>query len=137
MFDLNDQQRKLLRGSWARVAMDPDFTAQLFYGRLFTQRPDLRAMFGTDIKVQGRKLMDTLNYVIDHLDQPETLAAPVRDLGVRHKGYGAVMADYDDVGAALIWSLQNVLGDNFKQDAEVAWATAYGQIASAMTDATA
>lgn len=133
MLNLTDRQCQLLRSSWASVAIDPGFAAQLFYGRLFSQRPELRAMFGDDMQVQGRKLMDTLNFVIDHLEKPEVLEKPVRDLGVRHQGYGVDPADYGDVGEALVWTFQNILKDDFKDETKAVWIDAYTQIANAMT----
>lgn len=135
MLELDEHQRQVLRVSWAHVALDPQFTAQLFYGRLFTRRPELRAMFGDDMAAQGRKLMDTLNFVIDHLDTPEVLEAPVRELGVRHRGYGVEASDYDDVGAALIWAFQNILQGQFSDETRAAWLAAYTQISGAMIQA--
>lgn len=135
MLDLDNHQKQALRSSWAHVAMDPAFAAQLFYGRLFQQRPELRAMFGEDMAAQGRKLMDTLNFVVDHLDKPDVLAEPVRQLGIRHQGYGVVPDDYNDVGAALVWAFQNILQGEFKSETQDAWVVAYTQISSAMISA--
>lgn len=135
MLDLDDDQKRALRSSWAHVAMDPAFAAQLFYGRLFQQRPELRAMFSDDMTAQGRKLMDTLNFVVDHLDTPEVLAEPVRQLGIRHQGYGVVPDDYGDVGIALVWAFQNILQGEFKTATQDAWVVAYTQISDAMIKA--
>ncbi|MEM6664076.1 MAG: globin domain-containing protein [Pseudomonadota bacterium] len=137
MLNLDEHQKQALRTSWAQVAIDPSFAARLFYGRLFQQRPELRAMFGDDMELQGRKLMDTLNFVIDHLDRSERLAEPVRELGVRHQEYGVVPKDYGDVGNALLWAFQNILQGEFRSDVESAWTAAYFQISEAMIEAEA
>ena len=135
MLTLDDQQKRALRTSWAQVALDPMFASQLFYGRLFQQRPELRKMFGADMTAQGRKLMDTLNFVVDHLDKSEVLEKPVRELGLRHQGYGVEPSDYEDVGGALIWAFQNILQGDFRVETEEAWSAAYTQISAAMIEA--
>ena len=130
-------QITIIRHNWAEIASDRATAARLFYGRLFGRRQDLRALFGADLADQERKLMDTLNFVVDHLDQPDALLGPVRSLGMRHHGYGVADADYDDVGAALIWTFQNVLGDAFDTDAERAWTSVYQALAAMMIQARA
>lgn len=94
-------------------------------------------MFGEDMTSQGRKLMDTINFVVDHLDEPEALDTPVSDLGVRHQGYGVAPDDYGPVGGALIWTFQHLLGDGFTAETEAAWTKVYTHLADAMTTAKA
>lgn len=132
MLALLDRECDLLRESWSKAALDRILAAQLFYGRLFEQRPDLRAMFGPDMTSQGRKLMDTLNFVVDNIGQSEVLEKPVTDLGRRHRGYGVKDEDYQDVGAALLWTFQNLMGDGFDAEVEQAWISVYTQIADRM-----
>ncbi|MEO1495015.1 MAG: globin domain-containing protein [Pseudomonadota bacterium] len=130
-----DRECDLLRESWAQAALDRSLAAQLFYGRLFEQRPDLRAMFGSDMIAQGQKLMDTLNFVVDNIGQSEVLEKPVAELGHRHRGYGVKDEDYQDVGAALLWTFRNLLGDGFDADVEQAWLSVYTQISDRMKTA--
>ena len=47
-------------------------------------------------------------------------------LGRRHAGYGVRPEHYDTVGAALLWTLEQGLGDAFTDDVRAAWAEAYG-----------
>ena len=129
---LDPTQVARIRGTWAAVASDPELATSLFYGRLFQLRPDLRQLFRADMRVQGRKLADTLNYVVDNLEDSEVLDEPVRALGIRHRNYGAADNDYADVGAALIWTFKSLLGDEFDETAEGAWAEVYGEISKRM-----
>ncbi len=132
MIVLNDEERTLVRQSWSLAALDTKLAAQLFYGRLFDQRPDLRAMFGTDMTLQGRKLMDTINFVVDNLDKPDVLEKPVRELGLRHLGYGVAHEDYNDVGSALLWTFGHLMGEKFTDDVKNAWLSVYSQISDQM-----
>lgn len=127
----------LIRASWAEAAADPSTAARLFYGRLFQENPDMKALFGSDMTEQGQKLMDTINFVVDHLDDLDALAKPVTELGIRHRGYGVTPNDYGPVGGALIWTFQHLLGDRFSQDMEGAWTKVYMHLAQTMTSTTA
>ena len=60
-------QKKLVQDSYAMVAPIAETAAELFYNKLFEFDPSLEALFKTDIKDQGRKLMATLRV------RPETL----------------------------------------------------------------
>ena len=43
--------------------------------------------------------------------RPEVLVSEVADSGRRHVNYGVHDRDYDDVGAALLWAIDQSLGD--------------------------
>jgi hemoglobin-like flavoprotein len=44
---------------------------------------------------------------------------------------------YDTVAAALLWTLEQGLGDGFTPDVREAWTTVYGVLATTMKDAAA
>jgi hemoglobin-like flavoprotein len=69
------------------------------------------------------------------LDRPEQLIPVLQDPGRRHVAYGVADEHYETVGAALLWSLQRVLGRAFTPQVEQAWATVYGLLATTMKDA--
>lgn len=132
---MTKDQVGLVKDSWERVVPISEEAAALFYGRLFQTAPEVRALFATDMAEQGRKLMAMLGMVVADLEEPERLLGPVRALGSRHAGYGAVAAHYDAVGAALLWTLARGLGDAFTPEVEAAWAEAYALVATTMLDA--
>ncbi len=49
--------------------------------------------------------------------------------------YGVKAEDYAPVGAALIYTLEQGLGDDFTPQTKEAWETAYGTLVSVMTSA--
>ena len=134
---LSPEQKNLIRESFAAVEPIADDAAALFYGRLFEIAPETKALFKGDMKSQGRKLMASLKTVIAGLDRAETILPVLSNLGVRHKDYGVEPRHYDAVGAALLWTLAQGLGDSFTTDAEEAWAGLYAIAANAMQHAAA
>jgi len=129
-------QKELVQTSFAQVRTIADAAAALFYGRLFELDPTLRPLFKGDLKEQGRKLMDMLTLAVKGLDRPDTLLPALAALGRRHAGYGVNKHDYETVGEALIWTLEQGLGPSFTPDVREAWEAVYGFVAGAMREAT-
>lgn len=125
----------LIRSSWALAAADPDRTSQTFYSNLFRLDPTTKPLFVGDLQLQGEKLMQTLGFVVDHLEDPDVLMPAAVDLAQRHIGYGVNAKQYASVGAALIQTLEQLLGPKFTQNHRDAWTQTYGGLSKAMTDA--
>ncbi len=126
----------LIRESWAAVEPIADTAAGLFYGRLFELDPALERLFRrTDMDRQRKVLMQTLTVVVKTLDRVEELLPAVEALGRRHAGYGVREAHYATVGAALLWTLKQGLGEAFTAAVREAWTVAYGTLASVMIEA--
>ncbi len=89
-------------------------------------------MFKNHIKEQGKKLMQALAFVVKGLSKPEAIIPVVQDLGRRHVHYGVQETHYDTVGAALLWTLEQGLGEAFTPEVQEAWTAAYGLIAHVM-----
>ena len=133
---LTARQKDLVRSTWAQVLPISDEAASLFYGRLFEIDPKTRPLFAsTDMAEQGRKLMQTIDVVVAGLDSLDRIAPAVEDLGRRHVGYGVRNEHYESVGAALLWTLDQDLGEEFAPETEEAWSETYGTLAKIMKDA--
>lgn len=124
-----------VRVSWSKIVPLSPMAADLFYGRLFTLAPETRPLFRGDMTLQGKKLMDTVNFVVDHLDDRDTLMPAATALAIRHVGYGVSAAHYAPVGEALIWTLDTMLGTAFGSREREAWTAAYDLIAREMVEA--
>ena len=126
-------QIELIRTSWASVEPIADVAATLFYERLFEQDPAVRRLFRkTDRAAQKKNLIQTLTVVVKGIDRLDDLVPAVQALGRRLAGYGVRPEHYDLVGAALLWTLGQGLGDAFTDDVREAWAQAYGTLAAVM-----
>jgi hemoglobin-like flavoprotein len=128
-------QKALVQSSFAQVRPIADAAAALFYRRLFELDPTLRPLFKGDMDEQGRKLMEMVGLAVKGLDRPEALLPALAALGRRHADYGVSESDYETVGAALLWTLEQGLGPSFTPDIREAWAAVYRFIADAMREA--
>ena len=129
---VSDAQKALVQQTFAEVAPMGDQAVALFYDRLFEIDPDLRIMFETDMTDQRRKLLEALELAVDGLDVPDLLVPVVEELGRRHRTYGISDADYETVGAALLWTLEQGLGSRYTEEVKEAWTAVYGLLSGAM-----
>ena len=129
---MNPAQQDLVRATFAKIAVMPEVAGALFYERLFADNPDLRPLFKHDMRIQGVKLMTMLAMVVYNLHEPGQVLPAVRDLGVRHVGYGVKLADYDALKMALLWTLEQALGDDFTPAVRDAWTVCYDELAGEM-----
>ena len=134
---MTPMQAQLVRASFQLVEPIADKAADLFYERLFSAQPQLRAMFRGDMRAQGTALMRMIAMAIRHLDRPQLLMPQLRALGVRHAGYGVHAAHYDMVGDALLATLREGLGTAFTADVEEAWVAMYTLVSHTMQEAAA
>ena len=81
--------------------------------------------------------MSLIGAVVANLHQLETIVPTVQDLGRRHAGYGVVPSDYKTVGAALVWTFEQTLDDDFTAQTRDAWVERYTTLASTMQEAAA
>ncbi|HBA34356.1 MAG TPA: hemin receptor [Gammaproteobacteria bacterium] len=131
---MTPEEIKMVKASWAKVVPISDQAAELFYGRLFEVYPEVKPLFKSDMKEQGRKLMAMIGTAVNGLDNLEPLLGAVKDLGKRHVDYGVKDEDYDKVAECLIWTLNQGLGDEFTDELEAAWVKTYTAVADVMKD---
>lgn len=121
-----------LRDSFALVAeRAPELTGR-FYEILFERNPELRPMFGKDLRKQEEMLTRALAAVIEHLEDGPWLADTLRALGAKHVDYGVTEEMYPLVGESLLSALGEVAGDAWTPRVKDAWADAFGVIAALM-----
>lgn len=124
-----------VQGTFAKVEPIADKAAVLFYGRLFELDPSLKPMFKGNMDEQGAKLMRMLGIAVRGLTSLDTIVPAVENLGVRHVAYGVKDEHYATVGAALLWTLEQGLGDDFTPEVKQAWTDVYTLLAQVMQDA--
>ena len=79
--------------------------------------------------------MDTLALAISGLRDLPSLVLMLEALALRHVQYGVQDKHYDDVGTALLWTLERMLGPAFTAEARAAWTALYGTVAQVMRNA--
>ena len=129
---MNSEQINLVQSTFKDVHPIAAVAAELFYGRLFTLDPSLRPLFKGDMVHQGRMLMAMLNSAVNGLTNLDAMVPVVRQLGARHAKYGVRDEHYATVGSALLWTLEQGLGEKFTPEVREAWTVAYELLAGVM-----
>src|SRR5262249_45692730 len=123
---LSPAQVALLRHSFSRIAPQSGIAAMIFYRNLFTLDSSLRSLFHTSIELQGRKFMDSLEYTVASLENPQALIPALEAMGRRHVTYGTKPGYYETVVKALLQTLGECLEEEFTPAVETAWRLALG-----------
>jgi hemoglobin-like flavoprotein len=66
------------------------------------------------------------------LHQPGQVLPAIRDLAIRHVEYGVKLADYDALREALLWTLEQVFGEDLTPVVREAWTVCYNELADEM-----
>jgi len=132
---MNDQQKKLVQTSFARLVPKAEYAAQLFYKRFFELAPDVQPLFKSELKTQGIKLFQVISFTVCSLDNMNELLPLLQDLGRQHVRYGAKEHHYAYVGEALLWTMEKVLKNDFTPEIQQAWIDVYRVMSAAMIEA--
>jgi hemoglobin-like flavoprotein len=125
-------QIQRVQESFKKVAPHAELAARMFYDRLFVIAPEVKPLFHGDMAEQGRKLMSTLAVVVNGLTNLEGILPAAKSLAVKHVGYGVQPDHYKPVGEALVWTLQEALGDSLDGETRDAWIEAYTLLSGVM-----
>jgi hemoglobin-like flavoprotein len=129
---MTPDQVKLVQQSFAKVVPISEQAAAIFYDCLFAVAPQVKAMFPDDMTEQRKKLMATLAVVVNGLSDLDSVLPAASALAKRHVAYGAKPAHYPIVGGALLWTLEQGLGEAWTPDVVAAWTAAYGTLSDCM-----
>jgi len=127
----------LLKNSWKIAAENPEVVGALFYGRLMEQMTEYKSLFRrTNIPEQSRKLISMLSYIISRLDNLDnSIIEEVGKLAQRHVQYGVKIEHYTIVGPALLWTLEQGLGNLWNDELRDTWTECYAILSVAMINA--
>lgn len=132
---MSPEKVALVQSTWASVVPIADQAADLFYQRLFELDDSLKTLFPDDMTEQKKKLMQTLAVCVNGLNELGEIVPAVQALGRRHVDYNVKPEHYETVGAALLWTLEQGLGDAWNTDVEQAWTEVYGVLSTTMKEA--
>jgi len=126
----------LVRKTWKVYrTIDPVLVGDVFYSKLFTTTPQLKNLFYTSKEEQSKKLVDMLSMIVGRLDRMNELTEDIRQLAIRHKGYGVKFRHYDLVEDALMWTLAQGLGNDWNEEVKEAWQQCYQILSRSMQEA--
>ncbi len=126
MKTLSPREIEILQNTLHDLRRDPIRAAELFYGRLFKKDPSLFPLLSASFDLAGSRLLRTLRAGIEGLQDHAHLvglltfcARPaVRERLLDGESMRAV-------GDALMWMLQEHLGERLTDDARAVWRGAY------------
>lgn len=106
--------------------------AEVFYAKLFTVAPQLRAMFPDDLRAQAAKLTASLDTIVRNFEDPGANWSVLSDLGRRHAGYGVKPEHYALVIDLLIESMHDAGGNAIDERSLQEWRSALRLISDQM-----
>lgn len=115
----------------------------LIFTSLFQLHPEIQVLFGlsnldsTEDLFQSKRFRMQARYMIQMLDSSVQMLGPDiellteinHDLGKRHVRYGVTKEMYFFMGEALIYMLEQKLGDDFTKETREAWEQVYAELA--------
>ncbi|MBI3776014.1 MAG: methyl-accepting chemotaxis protein, partial [Gammaproteobacteria bacterium] len=122
-----------LEQSFAALAPRGAELVERFYNELFKRFPQVKPLFAnTTPKQQQTKLLAALSLVVNNLRKPAVLNKALRELGARHKDYGAVAAHYGAVASTLLDVMKDMAGPVWTDTVAQAWSGALNAVAEKM-----
>lgn len=106
-----------------------------FYEFLLQDYPQAKGLF-KDLNMEQQKmaLLNSLVYIVDHIDKPEALQNYLFKMGQRHTKYGAEEEHYDWVGASLLKTFAFFFKEAWTKELQAQWTIAYQYISSVMIE---
>ncbi len=133
---MDTEQIALVKKTWKIFReIDPFLIGDVFYSKLFIDVPYVKHLFKIPREAQSKKLVEMLSAIIGRLDRLDEVTNDIRQLALRHVGYGVKAEDYKAVGNALIWTLQQGLGSDWTPEVEQAWVNCYKVLSDTMINA--
>ena len=130
---MKDRNILIIKNSWSYLINQSDEVGLLFYEKLFELDPGLKPMFHNDMEKQIQKLMDMITFMVTRLQTMTDIENDIDALALRRVKYGVRNEHYQIMGEALLWALQNSLGNMWDDDTNNAWIELYNFLALSMT----
>ena len=141
---LTADEKRMIVSTYRLVVPISETVGDLFYRRLFGEQPQYRDLFPEEMSKQKQKLMSMLAFITKSLDwtedqwkedvrAEEDLFLVVLALGRRHHSlYNIPGEAYGPVETALLWALDQGLGQTFTPELRQAWTKLYRALATSM-----
>lgn len=126
---------ELLSTSLQEVVLRGEAFVATFYERLFFCFPETRALFAnTAMFEQRKKLQQSLALIVEHMHHPDLLRDHLHAMGRQHATAGVQPEHYALVGAVLMETFADFLGENWTPAHHEAWTTSYEAVSRLMLE---
>ncbi len=132
---LTAQQINLVKTSFDQASADPARFGQVLFEKLFAVNEGLRGHFAaTDLVRHKQIVVATLATAISRADEFESLIPVLRTLGAKHRDYGVSEAHYQQLGTALLDTLEHFIGNPWTVAHDQAWVNLMSLIVKTMLE---
>jgi len=132
---MNDRQIEMVRKTWMILQkIDPMLVGEVFYDKLFSDNPSFRIMFKDSKQTQAKKIIAMLDMIVSRIDDIQNISGQLKNLATRHSSYGIKSEHYRPVGIALLWMLEQALGNDWNEEVRAAWNACYRTISEIMIE---
>ena len=132
---MNNQQIEMVKKTWMIFQkIDPVLVGEVFYDKLFSDNPSFRIMFKDSKQTQAKKIIAMLDMIVSRIDDVENISGQLKNLAARHISYGVKSEHYRSVGIALLWMLEQALGNDWNEEVRAAWHACYRTISEIMIE---
>ena len=128
---LDHEYKSHIRARASALTSLPLEAGEIFYQELFRTQPDVRPLFGESLGDQIEKLIDMVFLMVHFVDNVDTLAPEIEELGVRHVAYGMRPEHLDAAKQALLTAFEATLPDWSAED-RTAWQALLDHLGSIM-----
>ena len=136
---LSPQQISLIKATVPLLETGGEALTRHFYQLMFSQYPEVRALFNQAHQASGSQQRALANAVLmyaRHIDKLDALGPLVGQIVNKHVSLQILPEDYPIVGSCLLQAIREVLGAEIATDEVIAaWAGAYGQLADILIGA--
>jgi nitric oxide dioxygenase len=136
---LSPQQISLIKATVPLLETGGEALTRHFYQLMFSQYPEVRALFNQAHQASGgqqRALANAVLMYARHIDKLEALGPLVGQIVNKHVSLQILPEHYPIVGSCLLQAIREVLGAEIATDEVIAaWAGAYGQLAEILIGA--
>lgn len=136
---LTPQQTALIKATVPLLETGGEALTRHFYQLMFSQYPEVRALFNQAHQASGSQQRALANAVLmyaRHIDKLDALGPLVGQIVNKHVSLQILPEHYPIVGSCLLQAIREVLGEEIATDEVIdAWAGAYGQLADILIGA--
>jgi NAD(P)H-flavin reductase/hemoglobin-like flavoprotein len=123
---------KLVKESFARVAQNGGALMEYFYASLFVRYPEIRSIFPNTMHDHMQHVFAALTRIVWTIDNPESLAEYLGQLGRGHRKFGVKERHYQPFLTVLAETVRHFSEPSWSCQTQVAWDAALGQAAAVM-----
>jgi NAD(P)H-flavin reductase/hemoglobin-like flavoprotein len=130
-----DFDARLVKESFAAVAVNAALATEYFYSHLFIASPETRGMFPMGMSQMRDRLFAALARIVWSLDSPAESATYLSQLGRDHRKFGVQDKHYQEFFKALHDTVACLNGSSWTPEADAAWQGALAYAARTMRTA--